>query len=165
MNTSRGRKTTALIGAVPNKKILKRKAIYLTSKAAVSGLQMKGFFAEWPNKPEKRILQKSIENADYVVLAVDPCKNQLIGYITAVSDGVLAANIPFLEVVEGFQGQGIGGQLLKKMLKQLSHLYMIDLVCDKELADFYEKAGFQAGHAMMRRNYANQRGRQRRILN
>ncbi len=44
------------------------------------------------------------------------------------------------------------------MLEQLNHLYVIDLVCDKELAGFYIGAGFKPRHAMIKRNYANQSG-------
>jgi len=82
----------------------------------------------------------------------------LVGYITALSDGVLSACIPFLEVIPEYQKQGIGQALVTEMLAQTSHLYMIDLVCDKEIASFYEKAGFQSWHAMIKRNYSNQTG-------
>jgi ribosomal protein S18 acetylase RimI-like enzyme len=104
------------------------------------------------------MLRASIENADYAVLAIDTSCNKLVGYITALSDGVLSAYIPFLEVEKGYQGQGVGTTLVKKMVGQLDHLYMIDLVCDKELAGFYSEAGFKSWHAMIRRNYANQSG-------
>jgi len=81
-----------------------------------------------------------------------------VGYITALSDRVLAAYIPFLEVEKSYRHQGIGHALVAKMLDQLGHLYMIDLVCDKDVAGFYEEAGLESWHAMIKRNYANQRG-------
>ena len=83
---------------------------------------------------------------------------KLVGYITAISDNVLSAYIPFLEVGEKYQKQGIGHILVEIMLKQLENLYMIDIVCDKDLAGFYEKAGFRSWHAMIKRNYVNQSG-------
>ena len=131
---------------------------YSTDKKDISGLIASNFFDGWPNKPTEEVLKKSIENADKVVLAIDPEKNQLVGYITALTDDVLAAYIPFLEVEKTYRNNGIGKTLVKKMLEQLDHLYMIDLVCDKELAGFYTEAGFESWHAMIKRNYANQRG-------
>ena len=131
---------------------------YSTNKADLSGLNMTGFFKDWSNKPSEEVLRKSIENADYVVLAIDTEKAKLAGYITALSDSVLAAYIPFLEVVETYQHKGLGHALVGKLLEQLSHLYMIDLVCDKEIAGFYAEAGFESWHAMIKRNYTNQGG-------
>jgi len=131
---------------------------YSIKKEDIVGLDTKGFFVGWPNKPTEEVLQKSVENASYVVLAIDTEKNKLVGYITALSDNVLAAYIPFLEVEKDHQHKGIGTTLVKKMLEQLDHLYMIDLVCDKELADFYKEAGFESWHAMIKRNYTNQSG-------
>jgi GNAT superfamily N-acetyltransferase len=70
----------------------------------------------------------------------------------------LSAHIPFLEVIPSYQKQGIGHELVNCMLSQLEHLYMIDLVCDKEMAGFYGEAGLVSWHAMIKRNYVNQRG-------
>lgn len=131
---------------------------YSTNKDDIKKLTLEGFFEGWPNKPNQDVLRMSIENAGYVVLAIDTEKNILVGYITAITDNILSAYIPFLEVKKIYQKQGIGHTLVTKLLAQLNHLYMIDLVCDKELADFYSEAGFESWHAMIKRNYANQGG-------
>ncbi len=132
--------------------------VYSIEKTDLAGLETTGFFEGWPNKPNETVLRKSIGNADYIVLAIDTGKRKLVGYITALSDDVLVAYIPFLEVEKSYQHKGIGHALVGKLLEQLSHLYMIDLVCDKEIADFYKEAGFEAWHAMIKRNYINQSG-------
>ena len=80
------------------------------------------------------------------------------GFITAISDGVLSAYIPLLEVRPGHQGRGIGRRLVEDMLDQLNELYMVDLICDDKLKPFYERLGLQSGTGMLRRNYANQSG-------
>lgn len=131
---------------------------YSTRKEDLANLEAINFFEGWPNKPSEEVLRKSIENASYVVLAIDASQNKLVGYITALSDGVLSAYIPFLEVEKSYQKRGIGILLVKKMIEQLGDLYMIDLVCDKKLAGFYSETGFRSWHAMIRRNYANQSG-------
>ena len=131
---------------------------YSTKKEDINDLETKGFFEGWGEKPSEEVLRASIKNADYAVLAIDTSQNKLVGYITALTDGVLSAYIPFLEVEKSYQKQKIGTTLVKKMLEQLNHLYMIDLVCDKELAGFYCEAGFESWHAMTVRNYSNQSG-------
>lgn len=81
-----------------------------------------------------------------------------MGFITAISDGVLTAYIPLLEVLPEYQGIGIGKELVTKMLAQLDHLYMTDVVCDKEIVSFYEKLGLEPASAAIRRNYSRQSG-------
>lgn len=131
---------------------------YSIDKNDLKNLDIQNFFEGWPNKPDENILRKSIENATYTVLAIDAENNKLAGYITALSDNVLSAYIPFLEVRPEYQHNRIGHTLVKKILSQLDHLYMIDLICDNELADFYKEAGFVSWHGMIKRNYANQSG-------
>jgi predicted N-acetyltransferase YhbS len=80
-----------------------------------------------------------------------------VGLITAISDGVSAAYIPHLEVIDTMQGQGIGSELVRRMVAKLRALYMVDLVCDPELQPFYERLGFRPLTAMVIRNYDRQR--------
>lgn len=134
------------------------KVVYSINKNDLTNLAIENFFAGWPNKPSEKVLRKSIENADYIALAIDKDRGKLAGYITAISDKVLSAYIPFLEVEKEYQGQGVGRTLVEKLLEQLKDIYMIDVVCDKKVAGFYEEAGFKSWHAMIRRNYANQSG-------
>lgn len=39
------------------------------------------------------------------------------------------------------------------MLEKLKELYMIDLLCDRELEPFHVRFGMKAGFGMMVRNY------------
>ena len=83
----------------------------------------------------------------------------VVGFVTAISDGVLSAYLPLLEVLPDFRGRGIGRELVKRMLERLEHCYMVDVVCDEGVLPFYEALGLRAGHAAMHRNYARQSGR------
>jgi len=132
--------------------------IYTTLIEDITSDQLIGFFVDWPNPPSTAVHFKLLEKSSHVVLAVDDESAQVVGFITAISDGVLSAYIPFLEVLPPFQGQGIGQQLVKKMLELLSDMYMIDLMCDKELQGYYEKLGMHQSHGMILRNYAKQSG-------
>ncbi|TSB46521.1 GNAT family N-acetyltransferase [Alkalicoccobacillus porphyridii] len=117
-----------------------------------------GFFTEFPNPPSPTTHLKLLHNSSYIILAIDASTQQVVGFITAISDNVLSAYIPLLEVLPDYQGKGIGTELLKQLLSQLSHLYMIDLLCDAPLQAYYQRFGLQPAPAMMIRHYANQSG-------
>lgn len=118
----------------------------------------RGFFEGWLNPPEEKIQRKILQNSYLALIAVDSDANQIVGFITAVSDGVLAACIPFLEVLPAYRRRGIGTLLVKTMLEKLHGFYMVDLCCDKKLQPFYEKQGMVTGRAMLYRNYKAQSG-------
>jgi GNAT superfamily N-acetyltransferase len=67
-------------------------------------------------------------------------------------------NIPHLEVLPAYQGQGIGTALLQRMLDKVKHLYMIALVCHPEFQPFYERLGMRAVVGMVVRDYDRQAG-------
>ena len=115
-----------------------------------------GFFAGWLHPPTPETHLKVLHGSDHIVLARDG--EQVIGYITAISDGVLAAYIPHLEVLPAYRGQGIGSELVRRMLDSLRHLYMIDLICDPDVQPFYERLGLRRYSGMIYRNYERQSG-------
>ena len=73
------------------------------------------------------------------MLAREARTGRVVGFVTAISDGVLSAFIPLLEVLPAHQGQGIGSELVRRMLSELEDFYMVDLVCDPELEPFYRR--------------------------
>lgn len=85
-------------------------------------------------------------------------KERLVGFINAISDQILSAYIPLLEVLPEYQGRGIGQTLVTKMKEDLQKYYMIDICCDEEVLPFYEGQGFKRGHSVMIRNYQQQSG-------
>ena len=119
-----------------------------------------GFFEGWPNPPSKEKHRKILEKSYKSLVAVDEKSNKIIGFINAVSDGLLSAYIPLLEVLPEYQNQGIGSELVKKMLGELKDFYMVDLCCDESLLAFYEKLGMMKSQAMIYRNYKYQCGRE-----
>ena len=72
------------------------------------------------------------------------------------SDGVSCAYIPHLGVLPDYHGMGIGAELVRRMLKEFGHFYMIDLVCDRDVSDFYVKQGFTECVGMVVRNFERQ---------
>ncbi|MDD2804193.1 MAG: GNAT family N-acetyltransferase [Elusimicrobiales bacterium] len=122
----------------------------------VNAARLGGFFVGWLNPPNSAGHLKLLKGSDLAVLAVDG--GRVVGFITAITDGVLAAYIPFLEVLPEYQGRGIGGQLVKRMLRMLGKAYMVDLLCDKELQQFYKKLNMFPATGMMIRNRRSQCG-------
>ena len=66
-----------------------------------------------------------LKNSAEVVLAVDEETGAVIGFINAVSDGVLSAYIPLLEVLPEYRGRGIGRALVKQMLEATSRAFEV----------------------------------------
>ncbi len=114
-----------------------------------------GFFVGWPNPPSPTNHYRILASSAAIVLA-RTADGTVVGFITAVSDGVSCAYIPHLEVLPAYQGQGIGTALMQQMLAKLRHLYMIDLVCDPAVQPFYERLGMRNVVGMVVRNYDRQ---------
>lgn len=132
--------------------------VYKNSLDGITEDMLKGFFVDWPNPPGPQTHFKLLKNSSKVILAVDDHTNQVIGFITAISDGVLSAYIPLLEVLPEYQNQGIGKELVNRMIQELDHIYMIDLCCDDDLVPYYEQVGMSKTNGMILRNYKRQSG-------
>lgn len=127
------------------------KILYQNHLSNIEAEMLLGFFVDWPNPPSSASHFKLLNQSTYLVLALHESK--VIGFITAISDQVLSAYIPLLEVLPEYQGKGIGKQLVIEMEKQLKHLYMIDVVCDASVIPFYQKLAYTRLNAMVKRNY------------
>jgi ribosomal protein S18 acetylase RimI-like enzyme len=108
---------------------------YLDSSENIIADQLYGFFIGWPEPPTPEVHLRLLRNSD-----------------------VLAAYIPFLEVLPAYQHQGIGQTLVRRMLTHLQDLYMIDLLCDVDVQSFYEQSGMYHAVGMCVRNFAQQSG-------
>jgi ribosomal protein S18 acetylase RimI-like enzyme len=127
--------------------------VYTTDVTGLSPAELEGLFVDWPSPPSPERHLEILRGSDKVVLAREGEGGRVIGFVTAISDGVLSAYIPLLEVLPDRQGRGIGSGLIRRLLAKLGDLYMIDLQCDEELDPFYRRLGFQSfGRAMGIRN-------------
>jgi len=130
---------------------------YIRSAQRVTPDQLRGFFRGWPNPPTPETHLRILQNSDEAILAME--ENRVVGFVTAITDGVLAAYIPLLEVLPDYQGQGIGAELMRRMLTRLEDYYMVDLLCDKSLQPFYTRLGMTPASGMALRRYEHQSGR------
>ncbi len=133
--------------------------VYADTAEDLTPQQLTGFFVGWPHPPAPDTFLRLLDQSAEVVLAPDDATGQVVGFITAISDGVLSAYIPLLEVLPTYQGQGIGSELVRRMLAQLAQLaqlYMVDLLCDPELQPFYQRLGMRPATGMLLRYYDRQ---------
>lgn len=115
-----------------------------------------GFFEGWPDPPDSGTLLRILRGSSHIWLAEDG--GRIVGFVNALSDGVLTAYIPLLEVLPEYRRRGIGGELVRRMLKTLDGHYMVDLLCDGDMMPFYRRHGMRDASGSMLRNYNMQRG-------
>ena len=125
---------------------------YTASLVGIEPQHLAGFFVGWPHPPAPETHLRLLVGSDRVVLAIDRETGQVVGFVTALTDGVLSAFIPLLEVLPVYQGQGIGRTLMTRLLAHLGDLPNVDLLCDPEMAPFYGRFGMTpVGGMVLRR--------------
>ena len=88
------------------------------------------------------------------MLAVDQDNGRIVGFINALSDGILSAYIPLLEVIQEYQGRGIGKEMLayveaycrNKKIRYMTVKTLSEKSPDenyRKTRDFYLRNGFQ----------------------
>ena len=113
---------------------------------------LRGFFVGWRKRPSPEAHLEILQGSDFRILAVSDDR-RVVGFVTAITDDVSYASIPYLEVLPEWQGKGIGTELMRRMMAKLETLYAIDLICDEEVQGFYQRLGFSARRGMTIRSY------------
>jgi ribosomal protein S18 acetylase RimI-like enzyme len=127
---------------------------YIDRLDGVEPGDLDGFFVGWSSPPSPDRHLELLRGSAAVGLARESDDGRIVGFVTAVGDGVLSAYIPLLEVLPDYQGRGIGSELVRRLLAALDGIYMIDVCCDAELEPFYRRLGFRAlDRGMGIRNY------------
>ena len=131
---------------------------YTKNLTNITENQLTDFFAGWKTPPDPSTHLKILQKSYRVYLAIDKDTHRVVGFINAISDGVLTVYIPLLEILKNYQGLGIGSKLVELMLDECKDFYMIDICHDVELTAFYKKFGAMQSCASIFRNFAMQRG-------
>jgi ribosomal protein S18 acetylase RimI-like enzyme len=126
---------------------------YRNSLEDITAEKLCGFFCDWPNPPSKEVHLQILKNSFAFVIAYDNAEERVVGFVNAISDGLISAYIPLLEVLPEFKGQGIGRELIKRIETRLADTYAIDIVCDSAVTPFYTKLGYIELKGMAKRNY------------
>ena len=109
----------------------------------------------------KSKILSEIKDKNYrIVIAEDNQNHQIIGSATLwieqkfIHNGGKAGHIEDVVTRKGYEGKGIGKEILKELIKiaKDNECYKIILDCDEKLVKFYEKIGFKKHSIMMRLN-------------
>jgi ribosomal protein S18 acetylase RimI-like enzyme len=114
---------------------------YSEDLAEVEEEMLAGFFVGWPRRPSPAQHLAVLRGSYRAVVAIDDSTGLVVGFVNLISDGVLTAFIPWLEVLPGYQGRGIGAELMRRILAGTDRFYSVDLVCDAELVPYYKRLG------------------------
>lgn len=125
---------------------------YDTDVSGLTEADLAGFFVGWPTPPSPAQHLAVLRGSYRVVIALS--SGEVVGFVNMISDGVLTAFVPWLEVRPEFQGRGIGSELMRRILAEAEHLYSVDLTCDDALRPYYERLGLTALTGMGLRNRA-----------
>ena len=126
---------------------------FVDSVEGIKATMLHGFFEGWKRPHSPEIHLEILENSDRVVLAIDREAGKVVGFVTAITDGIQAAFVPLLEVLPAYRGKGIGGTLISKMLEKLGGIPAIDLTCDAHMQRFYKRFGMIPSVGMVIRKY------------
>ena len=127
---------------------------YTDDLAAIREDMLHGFFAGWPRRPSARQHLAVLRGSYRSVVAIDDADERVVGFVNMLSDGVLTAFIPWLEVLSGYQGQGIGSELMRRILQGTQRFYSVDLVCDEALVPYYARFSMRSASSALLRHPA-----------
>jgi GNAT superfamily N-acetyltransferase len=90
---------------------------YTDDLTSVREDMLRGFFVGWPRQPSTRQHLAVLRGSYRSVVAINHADNRAVGFVNMLSDGVLTAFIPWLEVLPEYQEHGIGEELMRRILE------------------------------------------------
>src|ERR1044072_3739389 len=130
---------------------------YQAGVDGVSAADLAGFFVGWPSPPSPDRRLDLLRGSSHVGVAPDGEPG--VGFVTALSDGVLMAYVPLLEVLPEYQHAGVGTALVDRVLDELGELYGVDGCCYDAVVPLYARFGFQRVIGMVLRPHLKPRER------
>lgn len=116
---------------------------YTDDLSGLTADRLTGFFVGWPTAPSPEQHLAVLHGSYRAIIAEDAATSRVVGFITMISDGVLTAFIPWLEVLPEYQGRGVGSELVRRILEGTERFYSVDLLCDAPLQPYYSAFGMQ----------------------
>lgn len=115
----------------------------------------------WTATRDRSAVDRLIDGSDAVVGLVDPIRDRLVGFARAITDRVFLAVVLDVIVDPAYRSTGLGARLMGELLaaEALESVESIELVCQPELVEFYERWGFtdRVGRSILMRRTENPR--------
>lgn len=104
-----------------------------------------GLFASvgWSSANFPEELERAMRRSHRVVSAWVGA--ELIGLANTISDGCMAAYVPYVAVRPEWQGQGVGREMMRRLLAEYESFPRVALIAYDEAAGFYERCGMTRG--------------------
>jgi GNAT superfamily N-acetyltransferase len=96
---------------------------------------------KWSSAKNGKVLRKALLGSHSLVTAWSG--KTLVGLGNAISDGFLVAYYSHLLVLPGFQGKGVGREIIRRLKKKYKSFHQHILVADGKAVGFYKKCGFE----------------------
>lgn len=104
------------------------------------------FFQGWKSPPSAETRAGLLSGSHLVITARDD--GRLVGFVTALTDGAMLAFISLVEVLEEYQGKGVGSRMMEIAVDHFRGYYQVALITDPDKDGFYRKFGFSNIHGM-----------------
>ncbi len=98
--------------------------------------------ADWMSGDYPEELRRALQGAHTVYTAWDD--GQLVGLCSTLADGVMTVYVNYMVVLPAYQGKGLGGLLLRLVLRKYEGYRRWILLADEQKTGFYRRFGFQA---------------------
>jgi GNAT superfamily N-acetyltransferase len=108
--------------------------------------ELEPFFQQWKSPPPMEVKKRFLSGSKLIITVRDSGK--LIGFLTAISDGAMFACITLIEILEEYQGKGIGKRIMEFAVSYFKGFYDIILITDPEKGAFYKKFDFDEIYGM-----------------
>ena len=95
----------------------------------------------WSPAEKPRELHQALVNSHALITAWDG--SELVGLGNAISDGALVVYYPHMLVRPDYQGQGIGREIVRRLMARYAGFHQQILVADGGAIEFYKKCGFE----------------------
>jgi predicted GNAT family N-acyltransferase len=112
-----------------------------TNQIDLADLQRLFAQTDWTAKRTPESLAKMLEQTPICMGVWDG--DRLIGFARAVTDDLFRAFVEDVIVDEAYRGQGIGAEIMRRLLERLDHVEEITLNCHDHLVPFYGRLGFE----------------------
>lgn len=97
--------------------------------------------ADWTADRTRSDIQRMLDHSRVYLGAWDG--SQLVGFARVITDDVYRAFIEDIIVEETWRGQGVGREIVRRLLTRLGHVQEVFLSCRDELVTYYGALGFK----------------------